>query len=208
VIDEAATYNPDVVLFGGDYVNMQPLGGGRITPDAIAFELARIPAPLGRFAVLGNHDYVYGERSIVEALSKHNIFVLDHDRTVLKFQNQNVDLIGIPDGDVQRTRGYDLLRKLSSDRPAIVLAHDPVWFASLPAGPFLMLAGHTHGGQIRLPGIGIIRNGSRAPLSWSHGLIDAFGKKLFVTSGIGTSLIPIRIGVPPEFALLTINGMS
>ena len=67
-----------------------------------------------------------------------------------------------------------------------MLAHDPVWFAHLPAGPHLMLAGHTHGGQIRLPGIGIIRNATKAPRRWSHGLVAERGQHLYVTSGIGT----------------------
>jgi predicted MPP superfamily phosphohydrolase len=207
IVAEATARKPDLALFGGDYVNMQPFGGGRIAPQIIASELARIEAPLGCFAVLGNHDYVYGERPIIKALSEHQISVLDHERTVLCFQNRHIDLIGIPDGDVQRAKGYELLRHLSSDRPALVLVHDPVWFASMPSGPFLMLAGHTHGGQIRLPGLGILRNGSKAPLRWSHGLTNVNGKLLCVTSGIGTSLVPVRVGVPPEFMLLDVVGV-
>lgn len=206
IIDEAAAYKPDLVLLGGDYVNMQPFCGGRIAPQNIAAELARIKAPLGRFAVLGNHDYVYGEHAIIKSLREHQISVLDHERITLCFRDQRLDLIGIPDGDIQRSNGHELLRNLSLDRPTLILVHDPVWFATMPLGPFLMLAGHTHGGQIRLPGIGILRNGSRAPLRWSHGLTEEDGKLLYVTSGIGTSLIPLRVGVPPEFVLLDATG--
>jgi len=99
-----------------------------------------------------------------------------------------------------------LLAGLSPDAPTIVLAHDPVWFAHLPAGPHLMLAGHTHGGQIRLPGVGIVRNATKAPLRWSHGLVAERGQHLYVTSGIGTSGVPVRWGVPPEFAVLDVTG--
>ena len=95
-----------------------------------------------------------------------------------------------------------------SDAPTIALAHDPVWFAHLPAGPHFMLAGHTHGGQIRLPGIGVVRNATKAPLRWSYGLVRERGQYLYVTSGIGTSGIPVRWGVPPEFVVLDVNGIS
>ena len=76
--------------------------------------------------------------------------------------------------------------------PAIVLAHDPFWFAHVPAGPHLTLAGHTHGGQVRLPWIGAFTNASRAPLRWSLGHVVEEGRQLYVTSGIGTSVMKIR----------------
>ena len=74
------------------------------------------------------------------------------------------------------------------------------------SGPFLTLSGHTHGGQIRLPGIGILHNASTAPMHWSYGLTVENGRTLYVSAGLGTSLIPLRIGVPPEFAILDVNG--
>ena len=97
-------------------------------------------------------------------------------------------------------------RALRPSAPTIVLAHDPVWFRHVPAGPFLTLAGHTHGGQIRLPGLGIVKNASLAPLRWSHGLVVEGGRHLIVTAGLGTSGIPLRIGVPPEFVLIEVTG--
>jgi predicted MPP superfamily phosphohydrolase len=87
-----------------------------------------------------------------------------------------------------------------------VLAHDPFWFAHLPAGPYLMLAGHTHGGQIRFPVVGALRNGSRAPMRWSHGHIEEGGRHLYVSAGLGTSGIPLRIGMPPEYAIVDVAG--
>jgi predicted MPP superfamily phosphohydrolase len=206
IIDEAANVMPDLALFGGDYVNMQLFGGGRVPPRTIAAILARLEAPLGRFAVLGNHDYVYGQSDVAGALQDHGIIVLDHERQSVHFQNKSMQIIGIPDAHVTRAEAYSLLATLSPDEPAIVLAHDPVWFAHLPAGPHLMLAGHTHGGQIRIPGVGIVRNATKAPLRWSHGLIEERKQYLFVTSGLGTSGVPFRWGVPPEFAVLDLIG--
>jgi predicted MPP superfamily phosphohydrolase len=124
----------------------------------------------------------------------------------MQFQNHSVDIVGIPDAHIARTESYASLAEILPDRPTIVLAHDPVWFAHVPPGPHLTLAGHTHGGQIRFPGIGIIRNASKAPLRWSHGLIRERGRYLYVTSGLGTSGVPLRWGVPPEFAVLDVTG--
>jgi hypothetical protein len=207
IVAEASSFDPDIALFGGDYVNMQLFGGGRVPPSMIAAILSRLEAPLGRFAVLGNHDYVYGERAVADALERHNITVLNHDHLTAQFQSHPIDIIGVPDAHVARTEAYAVLAGTLPARPTIILVHDPVWFGHVPPGPHLTLAGHTHGGQIRFPGIGIIRNSSKAPLRWSHGLIHEGGRYLYVTSGIGTSGVPIRFGVPPEYAVLDVTGI-
>jgi uncharacterized protein len=206
IVDEVAALAPDLVLFGGDYVNMQLFGGGRIPPRTIAAILSRLEAPLGRFAILGNHDYIYGERAVAAAFERNGIPVLDHARRSMQFQNHPIDVVGVPDARVTRVEAYALLAGLSAERPTIVLAHDPVWFAHLPTGPHFMLAGHTHGGQIRLPGIGIVRTATKAPRRWTHGLVKERGQYLYVTSGIGTSGLPLRWGVPPEIVVLDTAG--
>jgi predicted MPP superfamily phosphohydrolase len=206
IVAEASSFDPDIALFGGDYVNMQLFGGGRVPPSIIAAILSRLEAPLGRFAVLGNHDYIYGARAVADALKLHNITVLNHARLTTQFQNHSFDIIGVPDAHVARIEAYAALAGVLPGRPTIILAHDPVWFAHVPPGPHLMLAGHTHGGQIRFPGIGIITNSSKAPLRWSHGLIHEGGRYLYVTGGIGTSGVPLRWGVSPEYAILDVTG--
>jgi predicted MPP superfamily phosphohydrolase len=208
IIDEVAALAPDLALFGGDYVNLQPLGGGRVPPRTIAKILSRLEPPLGRFAILGNHDYIYGERAVTDAFEDHGTPVLDHARRSIRFQNHAIELVGVPDAHVTRAEAHALLAALSHDKPTIVLAHDPVWFAHLPAGPHFMLAGHTHGGQIRLPGIGVVRTATKAPRHWIHGLVQEHGQYLYMTSGIGTSGVPLRWGVPPEIAVLDVSGKS
>jgi predicted MPP superfamily phosphohydrolase len=207
IAKDAAAFLPDLVLLGGDYVNMQLAGGGRVPPRVIARMLARIMGRHGRFAILGNHDYIYGEREVAAALHAHGIAVLDHARDTFTFGRHQIDVIGVPDAHVARPQAQALLASLKPDRPAIVLLHDPAWFKDVPAGPFLTLAGHTHGGQISLPGLGVVRNASRAPLRWSHGLVVEGGRHLIVTAGLGTSGIPLRIGVPPEFVLIEVTGL-
>src|SRR4030088_958853 len=128
IIDGATSLTPDLVLFGGDYVNMQPFGGGRVPPRTIAAILPRRDAPPGRLAILGKHDYVYDERAVTDAMQDHGITVLDHARAGLQFQNHSVDVIGVPDAQVTRSEAYALLGGLARDKPTIVLAHDPGWF--------------------------------------------------------------------------------
>jgi uncharacterized protein len=206
IVDEARALGPDLALFGGDFVNMQLFGGGRVPPETIAAILAQLDGPCGRFAVLGNHDYNYGAEEVAAALQRRGIAVLDNERRAVAFEGHAIDIVGIPDANVRRPRSGEVLAGLSRERPAIVLAHDPIWFAAVPPGPHVTLAGHTHGGQISFPGFGVLKNSSKAPLRWTHGLIKEKGQYLYVTSGIGTSGVPLRWRVPPEIFMLDVNG--
>ncbi len=207
IVAEANKLRPHLVLLGGDYVNMQLFGGGRVPPRVVASILADLVGPVGRFAVLGNHDIAYGEQEIADALRKAGIEVLDDERRSADFEGRSFHIVGIPDARIMRPSAHALLASLGNE-PTIVLAHDPIWFAHVPQGPHLTLAGHTHGGQIRLPGIGALITASRAPRHWAYGLVEKDGRLLYVTSGIGTSGLPIRIGTPPEIVLLEIGTHS
>jgi predicted MPP superfamily phosphohydrolase len=206
IMKEAAAFKPDLVLHGGDFVNMQLFGGGRLSPFVVAKILAQLDAPLGQYAVLGNHDYNYGAEEITAALLAEGINVLHDEKRSLAFQGATFELVGLPDTGAVRESGRALLASLSPERPTIILTHDPYWFTFVPEGPHLTLAGHTHGGQIRIPGLGVLHNASRAPLRWSYGFIREEHRLLYVTSGIGTSGIPLRIGVPPEYTIFEVGG--
>jgi predicted MPP superfamily phosphohydrolase len=206
LVEEANAHKPDLALLGGDFVNMQLFGGGRVPPQVIAAALGKLDAPLGRFAVLGNHDVDYGARDVLDALRRNSIIVLHDEKRELRIGGTPLDIVGIADARIERARAREVMTTISATRPALVLAHDPWWFTFLPDGPHLMLSGHTHGGQIRLPGIGALTNKSWAPMHWTYGLVSEGAKRLYVTSGIGTSGVPIRIGIPPEFVVLEIAG--
>lgn len=206
IVAEAAALAPDLVLYGGDFVNMQLIGGGRLPPHTIADILARLDAPLGRYAVLGNHDHTYGPEDVVEALEQRQIRVLADAKVGLDVAGHAIDLIGLPDARDLRPTGLALLRTLDAARPSIVLAHDPAWFAHVPSGPHLTLAGHTHGGQVCVPLVGALTNASSAPRRWTYGHVVEQGRHMYVTSGLGSSGIPLRINMPPEYALIEVRG--
>jgi predicted MPP superfamily phosphohydrolase len=206
IAKEAAAYSPDLVLYGGDYMNMQPWAGGRVPPRTIAAALAQLTGRCGRFAVLGNHDYIYGELAVSRALRVAGIVVLDHGQQAFEYEHHSIDVVGVPDAHVQWHAARGFLAGLSRGKPAIVLTHDPARFAEVPEGPFLTLAGHTHGGQIKLPVLGPLLNASRAPMRWTHGHVVEGNRHLIVTAGLGTSGVPLRVGVPPEYAIIDVTG--
>ena len=203
---EVAAFLPDLVLFGGDYVNMQLFGGGRVPPRVIARMLARMMGRHGRFAILGNHDYTYGEQEVAAALRAHGIAVLDHERGTFSFGKHAIDVVGVPDAHMVRPQARALLAGLApgppddraGPRPGVVRAG---------AGGAVPDARRPHPRRPDpAPGLGIVKNSSRAPLRWSHGLVVEGGRHLIVTAGLGTSGIPLRIGVPPEFVLIEVTG--
>ncbi len=205
IAEEVARLDPEIVLLGGDYMNMMPFGGGRVPPTTIASILASIPARFGRFAVLGNHDREYGSVAVTEALQSRGIVVLADEIQPVDVGGSVIAIAGIHDARHRRPPAVELLRNLKPDTPTIVIAHDPACFAFMTDGPHLMLAGHTHGGQIRLPGIGAVVNASSAPRSWSYGWVRSGARSMYVTSGLGTSALPIRLGIPPEYVVLTLS---
>jgi predicted MPP superfamily phosphohydrolase len=159
-------------------------------------------------AIIGNHDVAYGEDDINTALQAQGIAVLDDERHIVEFAGSEVVIAGLPDAKVDRPSARALLSGLPPNAPAIILTHDPVWFGEVTSPSHVTLAGHTHGGQIRLPFLGALTNQSRAPLRWTHGLIVEEGRHLYVTSGLGTSGVPLRIGIAPEYLVLDINGRA
>lgn len=206
IVQEVNDLEPDLVLLPGDFLNVLLFGGGRISPERIAGILSPLRSRFGSFAVLGNHDHHVDASRIEAALDAAGINVLENRRVSLSVANVAVELLGVPDAGTRPDTA--MLDAIGEDSPAIVLTHDPALFARLAPGPHLMVCGHTHGGQIRLPILGLVTNMSRAPLRWSHGHVEEGGRHLFVSSGLGTTGIPVRYGVPPEIALLTITATA
>lgn len=193
-VDLAMASAPDLVVLGGDYVTW----GDRAFVEPAAEALAGLTAPLGVFAVLGNHD---DDRDMPAALARQGVVVLRDARTELTTRGERLDLIGIR---FWTRREADIATLLRGAGPAhVLLAHDPRRFEEATAlGIPLVLSGHTHGGQVVLPLIG-------APAARKFPVLSGLARRgsttMFVSRGIGTVYVPVRVACPPEVALLTLR---
>lgn len=206
LVEEINGWNSDAVFLLGDYMNTALIGKGRVPPEAIAEVLGGLTAPLGVWSVLGNHDWEYGGFFVRRALEAVDIGVLENEARLLDHQGQALSLVGMADEGTRRPCWVRGLRDVSHDSPAIVLAHDPASFKHMPARGGVMLSGHTHGGQVRLPLVGALGNSSKAPLKWSQGHTVQEDKQLFVTRGLGTSILPLRVNCPPEICQIVLGA--
>lgn len=202
--------SPDIVLLAGDYVNGHIAHEKKTVQFNLEIEngirnLGNISAPLGVHAVLGNHDAWYGERRIRTLLDKANITVLNNQNKIIEAGNAKFCLIGLADAFTGMPD-----KMAFSDCPAgydiISFMHSPDSFSLLPSSTDLALAGHTHGGQINIPFIGRRVTSTKAGRKYAYGLIDLGRFPAFVTSGIGTSILPARFRARPEIVLITLRS--
>ena len=145
---------PDLVVLLGDFIVHGVIGGRRVEPEVTAARLQPLRAPLGVFAVLGNHDWWYDGPRVASALRAAGIVVLDDEAARLRHGGHPLWLVGLADFD---TRTPDPARATSAVPPAepiIVLTHNPDVFPLMPARVAITLAGHTHGGQVYIPLVG------------------------------------------------------
>jgi predicted MPP superfamily phosphohydrolase len=199
---------PDVILLLGDYVDASPIWGGRIAPEAIAAELGRLDAPLGRYAVLGNHDWKRAADRMWTALEREGITVLENRAVPVDAPGGRLWVAGVADLRHRRPDIAGTLENIPADptQPVVLLSHDPDVHPHVPARVALTLAGHIHGGQIAIP---LLR---RIAIPSAYGEryarrhhLDA-GRRIYVTSGLGTSGMPVRLLAPPEVVTLELHG--
>ena len=228
IVASTNALNADLIVLLGDYV----AGHHRVTRYIPASEwaavLANLKAPLGVHAVMGNHDYWsdmtvqragHGQTVAHRALEAAGIPVYENDAVRLTKGGRPFWLLGLGDqlafmparrlGLVKRPGVDDLdrtLAKVTDHAPVILLAHEPSIALRVPSRVALQLSGHTHGGQVRL-------------LGWTpavppyHGVQFAYGHlrlecDVIVSGGLGCSILPLRVGVPPEIVLVTLGGQG
>lgn len=203
---------PDLIVLLGDYVSaIHRFRTREIAIEDWAAVLSKLDAPLGKFAVLGNHDWWENPEGVRQGLERNGIPVLENSARKLKAAN-GVEfwLAGLGDqlahGNARAGyRGIDdlpkTLRAISDDAPAILLAHEPDIFPKVPDRISLTLCGHTHGGQVRIPFVGAPVVPSRYGQRYAYGHIVEEGRHLLVSAGLGCTFLPVRFGAPPEIVL-------
>ncbi len=189
----------DMIALTGDFVT-----SSRDYVRPMARALSRLSAPLGVFAVLGNHDYRAGAELVARELRRNGIQVLRNSHAVLRRGSDRLWLIGVDDlwynCDLKRA-----LRGVPGEAPKVLLSHNPLIIGQAAGlGLDLVLSGHTHGGQVRLPVLGSVYRRRRYTNGWDR-LHDT---QIYVCRGLGKSIVPFRIGCPPEIAVLQLQHGS
>ncbi len=186
---------PDIIVYGGDYHSYFD----RAYIQPVTELAARASAPHGVFAVLGNHD---DEREMPAALTRRGIEVLRNTHTTLRVRGEQLTLAGI-DFWVKNAASAVSRAVHGARAPVVLLAHDPRrLYEAADLGVGAVLSGHTHGGQVVLPLIGAPA-AKRFPVA--GGLATRGETRLFVSRGVGTVVLPIRVNCPPEVAVLTLR---
>jgi len=200
-VELAVAARPDIVVCTGDFVT----GRGAVTA-ALARTLKGLRAPLGVFAVLGNHDHWAGAGAVRGMLAKAGITLLDNRHIVLERGGGSLALAGV--GDLWEDR-QDLAAALAgvpAEVPRLLLCHNPDYADAMPSAPRvdLMLCGHTHGGQVKIP------FGPRPMLPirnrrYAAGLIRGPRCWMYVSRGIGMVGVPVRFNCRPELPVITLR---
>lgn len=224
VVNLANAQEPDLIVLLGDYVSEHESGSDamglrplRMPIETIAAILGGLRAKLGVFAVLGNHDGFYDDWTVTDRFTRNGIRVLQTEIAIVQYNGKVLRLLGLKDH--MRIKTWDSFAaeaKKAIDQSLvksdiIVLEHSPDVFPII-TGPRsispdirLFLAGHTHGGQVWLPILGTPVVPSTYGQKYSYGHIRQNDVEMFVTSGVGTSILPFRFMMPPEIAVLTLR---
>lgn len=215
---------PDLIVLLGDYVSEEQLGpaGGqralRMPMATIADNLTGLQAKYGVYAVLGNHDGWYGDEKVAAELTRVGCRVLQNEVAVIEKDGKRLKILGLMDHLklsprwTQTSADLKPIANSNGEGNLIVLEHSPdilpiiTGDLSISDDLRLILAAHTHGGQVWLPILGRPIVPSSYGQKYAHGHVVENNVDMYVTSGIGTSILPIRFMVPPEIVVLTVRA--
>ncbi len=196
---------PDLVLLPGDFVIQEVLGGNFIEPETLALRLK----PLTQtkvVAVLGNHDAWLDSERVRAAFEDAGITVLEDSAMPITKNQCRFWLVGLSDYTEGKKEYQQAFSSVPEAAAVLAFTHHPDAFPEISAPFALLIAGHTHGGQVALPVIGRPIVPSRYGQRYALGHIEENNRHLFVSPGIGTSILPVRFGVPPEVSVLSLHA--
>ena len=206
IVERTNQLQPDLIVILGDYITGNGRTRHRVEPEVFAPILKDLHAPLGVYSVLGNHDWWYNGEKVRRALEANGIKVLENQVASIDVRGTQLWLAGLADLWTRPQYIDETIAQVPQGAPLIALTHNPDIFPQVPSRVNLLLAGHTHGGQVRLPLIGSVVESSKYGERYEAGHVVENGHDLFVTTGIGTSIQPVRFGVPPEIVLLVLKS--
>lgn len=204
VVNKINEQEPDLIVFTGDlFDNFAKFGPS----TEVAQVLAQLDAPLGKFAVWGNHDYGGGAARIYpEVLAEAGFQLLTNEAQIVTTANGRTIKVGGSDEGLQGQPSLtDALAGGTTDY-TILLSHEPDLVTELPETRVdLVLSGHSHGGQVRLPFYTVKNALAKIYYRGFYTLERPGATQLFVNTGLGTTEIPVRLGVPPEVSVFRVK---
>ena len=202
IVSQTNARHPDLILLGGDYVIQGVLGGHPVSSTAIVDMLSKLHAPAGVYGVLGNHDWWDNAPRIHQEFDNRRVQILEDTSHHIQVDGKGFWITGVSDYNEGAHDIPKALATVSGTDPVILLTHSPDIFPGVPPRVALTIAGHTHGGQVYIPFIGRPVVPSKYGQRYAKGLVEENGRQLFVGSGIGTSILPVRFLTPPEVSIL------
>jgi predicted MPP superfamily phosphohydrolase len=197
---------PDAVLLLGDLVIQGVAGGTFVPPETLAAELGLIRSRVGTFAVLGNHDWWLDSERVADAVRSAGITLLEDTAQEVQLGSARFWLAGVSDYWEGRHDVAAALAQVPAGDPVIAFTHNPDIFPEVPGHVALTIAGHTHGGQVDLPLLGPPIVPSKFGQRYASGHVVEDRRHLFVSTGTGTSILPVRFRVPPEITVLVLRS--
>lgn len=198
---------PDLVLLPGDFVIQDVVGGSFIAPEVLAQHLKPLLLHTKVYAVLGNHDAWLDSKRVQMALEDVGIVVLEDSAIPITKNQCRFWLVGLSDYTEGKRQYHQAFERVPKSSSVLAFTHSPDTFPEIKKFNFsLLIAGHTHGGQVALPFIGRPIVPSKYGERYAIGHIHENNRDLFVTPGIGTSILPVRFGVPPEISYLRLQS--
>ena len=214
VVDTTNALGADLILNLGDHEAKQRFQTEIVQPHEWAGLLAELKAPLGVYTVLGNHDWWHNREKVRGAIIAAGLRLFENEALLLEKAGRRFWLAGLADQIAiylgpSRFRGLDdlpgTLKQVTTDDPVVLMVHEPDIFVDVPDRVALTLAGHTHGGQIHIPGIPNPFIPSAYGERFRYGHIVEDNRHMIVSGGLGTSHVPVRFGVPPEIVLVRLG---
>ncbi|HEU4510654.1 MAG TPA: metallophosphoesterase [Pyrinomonadaceae bacterium] len=206
IVQRTNELQPDLIVILGDYIAYDGFMSRRVLPNEFGPLLKGFSAPHGVYSVLGNHDWWYDGKEVRAALEQNGLKVLDDEVVQISPRGRSMYLAGFADLWTRSPKPDNTMASVPEGEPVIGITHNGDIFPRVPQRVQLLLAGHTHGGQVRFPLIGSVISSSRLGERYERGHVFENGHHLFVTTGIGTSILAVRFGVPPEIVLLTLQA--
>jgi uncharacterized protein len=202
VVRTTLALNPDLILLGGDYCLRH---SKYIAP--VFDVLKSLSAPLGVFGVMGNHDYAHGQADTRQAMRRAGIEELTNGGSWVRRGNDRLRIAGVDDLWWGKPDADAAIGEATTSDAVLMISHNPDFCEPLRDPRVgLVLSGHTHGGQVRVPGLVNPFIPSRYGDKYSHGLVDAPASRVYVSRGLGATGLPVRYNCPPELTLLTLSA--